>query len=106
MANNITYQKKQRFYGPTFRISAKRTFFHDLLKTEGFEQTGAYQGPEITVRFCIYHNWITSEPKLVILDCAYKGYDYQRNYNILFSERGIKLICAKFIKDIKAGKIK
>lgn len=101
----ITWQNKRKYWGASFYLSEKKTHFHDKLNADGFSQRGVYAGAEITVRIDVYKNWITTEPEFVSLHATYQGHDYQRNYGCLFSERGLRLICARFIRDIKNKKI-
>lgn len=101
----ITYQSKHKYWGPSFILSERKPHFHDKLNKDGYSQKGVYAGSEITVRIDILNNWITSCPNLVTLNATYEGMNYQRNYNCSFSDRGIQLICARFIRDIKNKKI-
>ena len=101
----ITYQAKRKYWYPAFYLSEQKPHYHDLLKQAGYSQRGYYAGAEITVRVDILKNWITTAPEIVTLNATYKGFDFQRSYGRMFSERGIALICARFIRDIKAKKI-
>ena len=104
---NVIWEDKHKYYGrPGFYLSVKKTHYHDRLQAEGYTQSGYYTGSEITVIISVFRNWISSEPETVMLNTTYKGFDYQRNYNIISTERGIQLRCAIFIKDILNKKIK
>lgn len=102
----MTWENKRKFWRPNLTMSEKKQHFHDKLNASGFSQNGFYQGKNICVAVRVMSNWLTTDPNLVILTAPYKGYEYQRNYGCLFSDHGLKMICAKFIKDIEKGKIK
>lgn len=102
----ITHESKYRFWRTSLVMGEKKHFQHDKIKQEGYSQKGIYTGSEVTVTVDVLVNWITSQPNLVILNATHKGYNYQRNYGCTFSDHGLKLICARFVKDVLKGKIK
>lgn len=47
-----------------------------------------------------FDNGYNTRSASTTLDCNYNGYCYIKTYQCLFSDSGLSLICAKFIKQI------
>jgi hypothetical protein len=110
MRSAITSQQIYKFFRPSFYLSQKKYWDRNPINgiEKSYYQRGHYQSKEITVLFYIDVNPFAKNREFVYfnINANYKGKCYSRNFNQLYSERGIQLVCAKFIRDILQNKIK
>ena len=86
-------------------ITLQKPHMPDPKKPEQYFQEGIYKNGYGTVNLYI----CTQSPQykdyyITTLTFFHGGSVYDRYYNCTFSERGLMLICARFIKDVVSGK--
>lgn len=75
----------------------------------GMYQWGCYSNGLGTVKIYVdTRTYLSSDPSkpqyVTTLDYYHDGYNYTRRYDCTFSDRGLMMISAKFIKDVLTNK--
>lgn len=93
----IIYTDICKSYGNSLRITRR----DGKWKYDGF-----YIGNHVTIDVDGYAQYGGTIQDHTILVANYNGHRYQRTYNDTFSDHGLKMICARFQKDVLSGHFK
>ncbi len=91
----INYSNIEKADGNFLQITKHNKYFH----------TGYYIGNSLTILFHCQQKDKHHPVGCTDLVCRYDGKRYQRNYDAMLSEEGIKRVCTKFQEDILTGTV-